>query len=54
MAPDILVEWMAFDHTGEIAGSNLDPKAGYPTSGFVVVFQSLQASSKILPKVTMN
>jgi hypothetical protein len=54
ITPDILVEWMAFAHIWEITGSNLDQKAGYPASGFVVFFQSLPASSKMLPKVTMN
>jgi len=54
MTPDVLVEWMAFAHIWYFTGLNLDPKAGYPASGFVVVFQSLQASSKMLPKVAMN
>jgi hypothetical protein len=51
MSPDVLVEWMAFAPIWEITRSNLDPKAGYPVSGIVVVFQSLQASSKMLLKV---
>jgi hypothetical protein len=48
MTPDIFVEWMAFANIWEITRSNLDPKAGYPASGLVLVFQSLQASSNML------
>jgi hypothetical protein len=38
MTPDVLVQWMAFAHIWEVTGSNLDPNAGYPALGFIVVF----------------